>query len=72
MNSQEHPILAISGIIESMHSCEVCYLMRPDSELIDVNCIEYHKWGRVFPWYICKNCAKKISDALKEKEGSNG
>lgn len=71
MNTQEHPILAVSVMIESMHHCEVCHRNCADGELIEVNAIAYLRWERASPWYICNDCAKKISDALKEKEGKN-
>lgn len=69
MIDQEHPILSISGMIESMHGCEVCYKSFADSDLIAVDGIAYLKWQRVFPWYICRDCAEKISDALEEQGG---
>lgn len=51
--------------------CEVCHNFYADSELIAVEGIDYLKWERTFPWYICKGCAEKISDALKRIDGSH-
>jgi len=52
---------------EAMHHCEVCHKQYADSVLIAVKGIAYLKWERVFPWYICRECAEKISDALLVK-----
>lgn len=49
-------------MIEVMHGCEVCYKLYDESRLVAVERCE-----RVFPWYICKPCAEKISDALLAK-----
>ena len=67
---------------ESMHMCEVCHKSRVDSDLIAIEGVEYLRWERLFPWYICMQCAEKISDALLvkvveevrgvKKEGENG
>lgn len=57
--------------VEICYHCEVCHNRYEDSELIAVEGIDYLKWERTFPWYICKVCAEKIIDALKEKEGKN-
>lgn len=56
---------------ETEHKCEVCYINFVTSSLISVEGLAYQTWKRVSPWYICKDCADKISDALKEKEGKN-
>lgn len=57
--------------VEICYHCEICHIMYTESDLIAVEGIEYLRWERLFPWYICKGCAEKISDALKEKEGKN-
>lgn len=57
--------------VELMYECQACYKARGESTLIAVEGIEYSHWHRVFPWLICKTCAEKISNALKEKEGKN-
>lgn len=54
--------------IEVTHCCEVCHKKFTESALIAVDDIEYLKWERTFPWYICVPCAQKISDALKEEQ----
>lgn len=53
---------------ELMYECQVCFEMYKESMLITVKEIEYRHWHRVFPWYICYECAEKISDAFRESE----
>lgn len=53
------------------HYCEVCYIQHLQSDLLEVKEITYKTWKRASPWYICQECAEKISTALKEKEGKN-
>jgi len=54
-------------MIEMSRCCEVCHNRYTKSELIAVDGIDYLKWERDYPWYICKACAEKISDALLVK-----
>jgi hypothetical protein len=58
-------------MIELIHGCEVCHKLYAESAVVEISGIEYQMWKRVFPWYICLECARKISDALKVKEGKN-
>lgn len=54
------------GKVEIVHECQVCYNKFVDSDLIAVNGIRTPRGYRVFPWNICKLCAEKISDDLKQ------
>jgi protein-arginine kinase activator protein McsA len=65
MNEGNHLPIAASDIIASIHHCEVCHNKHAKIALIAVTSITYLEWERDYPWYICRNCATKISDALK-------
>lgn len=54
-------------MIELSHNCEVCHKSHADSDLIAIEGVEYLRWERLFPWYICYECAEKISNALLVK-----
>jgi len=56
------------GEAELMYECQVCYQKYVESALIQVKDIRYSAMHRVFPWYICYECAEKISDAFREEE----
>lgn len=60
----------LSMSTEIAHGCEVCHRVFVHKDLIIVDTIAWQN-KRTFPWYICKECAKKISDALKAKEGKH-
>ncbi len=53
--------------VEIVHQCEVCYIQYSQAELVEIEGITYQTWKRISPWYICKDCAEKISDALLVK-----
>lgn len=50
----------------SYRICGACHHAYVSSDTIEVKGIQ-----RVHPFAICKECAKKISDALKASEGKN-
>jgi hypothetical protein len=54
-----------------MYECQVCYKQHVESKLIAVEAIKNSVLHRVYPWLICYECAEKISDALKVREGKN-
>lgn len=50
---------------ELTKGCEVCYKDCTVGNAIAVKDLEFKNYGkRVMPWYICKDCAEKISEAL--------
>jgi hypothetical protein len=57
--------------LEQFHLCEVCHRGYTSSAMVAVHGIAYIKYQRVFPWHICKECAEKISGALKQTKIHN-
>jgi len=48
MNEQEHPLLAVSGMIDPIYGCEICHALHTDSELIALEGVEYPQWKEYF------------------------
>lgn len=61
-------VIPYDNLLDGMaiHACEVCYKLYLNDQLIAVDGIEFQKYRRVTPWYVCKPCAQKISDAYKD------
>lgn len=57
----------MKNIAQLMKQCEVCYGHFSIDTIIPVNNIVFQNSRRITPYYICPECAQKVSDAFTEK-----